>query len=94
MIIEMVRDWWLRCRDRFSGRSAASRRLETLRRLDALRREQARKQVPDQAAVRRRRRDGNRGHHWSTEATMLVPTTRPLLTYAQQLGYRLPNGIN
>ncbi|WFE24909.1 hypothetical protein O7623_15860 [Solwaraspora sp. WMMD791] len=79
MIIEMMGDWWLRCRDRFSSRSAASQRLEALRR--------------EQTAVRRRRLDGNRGHHWSTEATMLVPTTRPLLTYAQQLGYRLPRGV-
>ncbi|MFV2022713.1 hypothetical protein [Micromonospora sp. LOL_023] len=76
MITEMWRDWWLRWLDWRSGRSTASRRLEALRR--------------EQTALRRRRLEDNGGHRWSTEVTMLVPTTRPLMTYAQQLGYRLP----
>ncbi|MFY1635089.1 hypothetical protein ACN27F_17750 [Solwaraspora sp. WMMB335] len=82
-MIEMVRDWWLRWQDRCSKRSAASRRLERLHRE---RRQQ-------QAAARHRRLDGNRGHRWSTEATELLPTMRPLMTYAQQLGYRLPHSV-
>jgi hypothetical protein len=92
MIIEMVRDWWLRWLDWRSGRSTASRRLEALGRLDAVRREQRahERQAREQQTVRRRRLDGNRGRHWSTEVTVLTPTIRPLLTYAQQLGYQLP----
>ncbi|WP_326551564.1 hypothetical protein [Micromonospora sp. NBC_01813] len=57
MITEMWRDWWLRWLDWWAGRSIASRRLEALRR--------------EQAALRRRRLDDNRGHRWSTEVTML-----------------------
>ncbi|WFE22976.1 hypothetical protein O7621_06525 [Solwaraspora sp. WMMD937] len=83
----MIRDWWLRWLDRRSGRSTASRRLHHLRR--------QRQTTP--ARHRRldsnRRLGGNRGHHWSTQATELVPTLRPLMTYGQQLGYRvLPHG--
>ena len=45
------------------------------------------------SAVRHRRLDGNRGHHWSSEPTMLTPTLRPLMTFGQQLGYRVPAGL-
>jgi|GEM_PF-539323 len=84
MITEMVRDWWLRWLDWRSGRSTASRRLEYLRRERLGQRQRSR------TTARHRRLDGNRGRHWSAEATVLVPTLRPLMTYGQQLGYRLP----
>ncbi|WJK41440.1 hypothetical protein O7608_03110 [Solwaraspora sp. WMMA2056] len=75
MITEMIRDWWLRWRDWHSGRSTASRRLAHLRR--------------EQAAIRQRRMERNRGRHWASEPTELVPTLRPLMTYGQSVGYRV-----
>ncbi|ROO63342.1 hypothetical protein EDC02_5364 [Micromonospora sp. Llam0] len=81
MITEMIRDWWLRRLGWRSGRSTASQRLHHLRRESRRQRQTA--------SARHRRLDGNRGHHWSTEATELVPTLRPLMTYGQQLGYRV-----
>ncbi|MFY1653639.1 hypothetical protein ACN27J_22500 [Solwaraspora sp. WMMB762] len=81
MITEMIRDWWLRWLDWRSGRSTASKRLHHLRR-ELQRQRQT-------ASARHRRLDGNRGHHWTTQATELVPTLRPLMTYGQQLGYRV-----
>jgi len=85
MITEMLRDWWLRWLDWRSGRSTASHRLHHLRR--------ELHQQRQTTSARHRRLDGNRGHHWSTEATELVPTLRPLMTYGQQLGYRVvPHG--
>ncbi|WFE25534.1 hypothetical protein O7623_19325 [Solwaraspora sp. WMMD791] len=77
MIIEMLRDWWLRWLDWCSGRSTASRRLHALR-------------LRQTTTARQRRLDNNRGRHWRSEATSLLPTLRPLMTYGQQLGYRLP----
>ncbi|MFY1652453.1 hypothetical protein ACN27J_16345 [Solwaraspora sp. WMMB762] len=77
MIIDVLRDWWLRWLDWRSGRSTASRRLRALR-------------LRQTTSARHRRLDGNRGHHWRSETTTLLPTLRPLMTYGQQLGYRLP----
>ncbi|MFY1635457.1 hypothetical protein ACN27F_19655 [Solwaraspora sp. WMMB335] len=87
MITEMIRDWWLRWLDWRSGRSMASKRLEYLRR------ERLGQQQRSRATARHRRLDGNRGHRWSSEATVLVPALRPLMTYGQQCGYRLPHGM-
>ncbi|MFV2008233.1 MULTISPECIES: hypothetical protein [unclassified Micromonospora] len=87
MITEMIRDWWLRWLDWRSGRSTASKRLYHLRR------ESRRQRQTTPTSARHRRLDSNRGHHWSTQATELVPTLRPLMTYGQQLGYRVvPHG--
>jgi hypothetical protein len=77
MIIEILRDWWLRWLDWRSGRSTASRRLHALR-------------LRQTTTARHRRIDNNRGRHWRSETTTLLPTLRPLMTYGQQLGYRLP----
>ncbi|MDG4763385.1 hypothetical protein O7632_04570 [Solwaraspora sp. WMMD406] len=77
MIFDVLRDWWLRWLDWRSGRSTASRRLQALR-------------LRQTTAARHRRIGNNRGRRWSSEATTLLPTLRPLMTYGQQLGYRLP----
>ncbi|MDG4763161.1 hypothetical protein O7632_03415 [Solwaraspora sp. WMMD406] len=87
MIIEILRDWWLRWREWRSGRSTASQRL------DYLRRERLEQQRRHRTTARHRRLDGNRRHRWSSEATVLVPTLRPLMTFGQQLGYQLPHGM-
>jgi hypothetical protein len=79
VIVEMVRELVLRWREWRDGRSAASKRLARL--------------TGERSAVRHRRLDGNRGHHWSSEPTMLTPTLRPLMTFGQQLGYRVPAGL-
>ncbi|WP_326550431.1 hypothetical protein [Micromonospora sp. NBC_01813] len=79
MIVELVRELVLRWRELRDGRSAASKRLARLNR--------------ERSAARHRRLDGNRGRHWSTQATMLTPTLRPLMTYGQTLGYRVPAGL-
>ncbi|MDG4762741.1 hypothetical protein O7632_01210 [Solwaraspora sp. WMMD406] len=77
IILDMLRDWWLRWLDWRSGRSTASRRLHALR-------------LRQTITARHRRLDNNRGRHWRSEPTTLLPTLRPLMTYGQQLGYRLP----
>ncbi|MDG4762792.1 hypothetical protein O7632_01465 [Solwaraspora sp. WMMD406] len=79
MIVEMVRELVVRWREWRDGRSVASKRLA---RLDQ-----------ERSAARHRRLDGNRGHRWSSQPTTLVPTLRPLLTYGQLLGYRVPAGL-
>ncbi|MFV2021584.1 hypothetical protein [Micromonospora sp. LOL_023] len=76
MIVELVRDLVLRLREWWDGQSAASKRLARL--------------AGERSAARHRRLDGNRGHHWSSQPTMLAPTLRPLMTFGQQLGYRVP----
>ncbi|WP_326550043.1 hypothetical protein [Micromonospora sp. NBC_01813] len=76
MIVELVRDLVLRLREWRDGRSAASKRLARLTR--------------ERSAARHRRLDGNRGRHWSSQPTTLTPTLRPLMTYGQLLGYRVP----
>ncbi|ROO62878.1 hypothetical protein EDC02_4877 [Micromonospora sp. Llam0] len=78
MIVEMFRELVVRWREWRDGRSAASKRLAGLAR--------------ERAAARHRRLEGNRGHRWSSEPTMLTPTLRPLMTYGQLLGYRVPAG--
>jgi hypothetical protein len=79
MITEMIRELVSRWRERRDGRSAASKRLARLNR--------------ERSAARHRRLDDNRGHHWSSEPTTLTPTLRPLMTFGQQLGYRVPAGL-
>ncbi|MDG4763919.1 hypothetical protein O7632_07320 [Solwaraspora sp. WMMD406] len=86
VIFDVLRDWWLRWLDWRSGRSTASRRLEYLRR------ERLDQQRHHRTTARHRRLDGNRGRHWRSETTTPLPTLRPLMTYGQQLGYRLPPG--
>ncbi|WFE22361.1 hypothetical protein O7621_03135 [Solwaraspora sp. WMMD937] len=78
MIVEMFRELVVRWREWRDGRSAASKRLAGLAR--------------ERAAARHRRLEGNRGHRWSSEPTMLTPTLRPLMTFGQLLGYRVPAG--
>jgi len=79
VIVEMIRELAVRWQEWRDGRSAASKRLA---RLDQ-----------ERAAARQRRLDGNRGHRWSSEPTMLTPTLRPLMTYGQLVGYRVPAGL-
>jgi len=79
VIVEMIRELVVRWREWRDGRSAASKRLA---RLDQ-----------ERAAARQRRLAGNRGHRWSSEPTMLTPTLRPLMTYGQMVGYRVPAGL-
>jgi hypothetical protein len=76
MIVEMFHELVLRWQEWRGGRSAASKRLARLNR--------------ERSAAQRRRLDGNRGHHWSLQPTTLTPTVRPLMTFGQQLGYRVP----
>lgn len=85
MITEFFRDWWLRWLDLRSSRSSASKRLRRLQR-DW---QQQHWQRQQQSTARHRRLDGNRGHHWSTEATTMLPPVRPLMTYGQSVGYRV-----
>ncbi|WJK41252.1 hypothetical protein O7608_02065 [Solwaraspora sp. WMMA2056] len=76
VIVEMLRELVLRWREWRDGRSAASKRLARL--------------AQERSAARHRRLEGNRGHRWSSEPTVLTPTLRPLMTYGQRLGYRVP----
>ena len=80
MITEFFRDWWLRWLDWRSSRSTASKRLRRLQR------DWRQQQQP---TARHRRLDGNRGRHWSSEATTMLPTMRPLMTYGQSVGYQV-----